>query len=158
MSNVDIWTLRIFSLIEQCPGTASRCDHTSWFLRLELQRAGDSPHAKSELAWGCSSTGFFFSRPSWVRLCGSFLATFLSPRCPARSHLPPSSSPPIVSSVPPPSYSCHHSSILAFEKFRRVFWWWFRIQGSNKYFEAIQRHHRQHCYFCYHHCHWCQLA
>ena len=32
-------------LIEQCPGPSSCCDHASSFLRLELQRAGYSPHS-----------------------------------------------------------------------------------------------------------------
>ena len=53
---VDIWTLRSFSLIEQCPGPSSRCDHTSWFPRLELQRAGDSPHTKWKFSWGGTRT------------------------------------------------------------------------------------------------------
>ena len=32
-------------LIEQCSGPSSCCDHASSFLRLELQRAGYSPHS-----------------------------------------------------------------------------------------------------------------
>ena len=40
-----------FLLIEQSPGPSSRCDHTSWFLRLELQRAGESLHSKWKLNW-----------------------------------------------------------------------------------------------------------
>ena len=28
MSKVEIWTLRSFLLIEQCPGPSSQCDHT----------------------------------------------------------------------------------------------------------------------------------
>ena len=32
-------------LIKQCLGTSSQCDHTSRFIRLETQRAGDSPHS-----------------------------------------------------------------------------------------------------------------
>ena len=51
MSKVEIWTLRSFLLIEQCPGPSSRCDHNSWFIRLELQRAGDSPHTKWKFSW-----------------------------------------------------------------------------------------------------------
>ena len=46
MSKVDIWTLRSVLLVEQFPGPFSQCDNISRFLRLELQRAGDSPHCK----------------------------------------------------------------------------------------------------------------
>ena len=46
MSMIDIWMLRSFLLIEQCPGSFSQCDNISGFLRPELQRAGDSPRSK----------------------------------------------------------------------------------------------------------------
>ena len=42
---------RCFLLIEQRPGPSSRCYRTSCFLRLELQRAGDSPHYKWKFSW-----------------------------------------------------------------------------------------------------------
>ena len=45
-------TLRSLLLTEQCPGPFSRCDHTSWFLRLELQITGDYPHSKWRFSWG----------------------------------------------------------------------------------------------------------
>ena len=43
-------------LIEQCPGPSSRCDHTPWFQRLKLRRAGDSFHSKCKFSWGWSRT------------------------------------------------------------------------------------------------------
>ena len=52
MSKANIWTLKICLLIEQCLGHSSRCDHTSWFLPLELQRVGVSPHSKWKFSWG----------------------------------------------------------------------------------------------------------
>ena len=33
-------------LIEQFTGPSSRCDHISGFLRLELQKAGDTTHSR----------------------------------------------------------------------------------------------------------------
>ena len=52
----EIWTQRSFLLIEQCPGPSSRWDHTSRFLGMELQRAGDSPNSKWRLSWGGTRT------------------------------------------------------------------------------------------------------
>ena len=56
MSKVEIWTLRSFLVIELLPGPSSRCDHSSWFLRLELQRAGDSLPTKWKFSWGGTRT------------------------------------------------------------------------------------------------------
>ena len=52
MSKVDIRKLRIFLSIEKRPDPSSRCDNTSWFIRLELQRDGDSSHLSESLAEG----------------------------------------------------------------------------------------------------------
>ena len=38
-------TEKTFSLLEQFPCPFSRCDHSSWFIQLELQRDDDSPHS-----------------------------------------------------------------------------------------------------------------
>ena len=56
MSKVDVWTQKSFLLIKQCPGPSYWCDHTSWFRRLGLQRAGNSPHPKWKFSWGGTQT------------------------------------------------------------------------------------------------------
>lgn len=40
-----------FFLSSRCPGLSCRCDHTSWFPRLESKRTGDSPNAKWRFGW-----------------------------------------------------------------------------------------------------------
>ena len=37
--------------IEQCSPLSSWCEHTLWFLRLELQRPGSAPHSKENFSW-----------------------------------------------------------------------------------------------------------
>ena len=56
LNPLEYLTMRGPLLIEQCPGPSSQCDHTSWFLRLELQRAGDSPQSKWTFSWGGTRT------------------------------------------------------------------------------------------------------
>ena len=56
MSKVGICTLRSFLLIEQYSGPSSRCDHASWYIRLELKGAGDFPHSKWKFSWGETRT------------------------------------------------------------------------------------------------------
>ena len=50
------WDTEKLLLIEQCPGPSSRCEHTSSFLLLELQRASDSTHSKWKFSWGGTRT------------------------------------------------------------------------------------------------------
>ena len=49
---VHFGTLRSFFLLEQCPGTSSRYDHTSWFLRLQFQGSSYALHFRLKFSWG----------------------------------------------------------------------------------------------------------